>query len=239
MRRKYSAYWRTTIFVSIILHFIAWFGLSFALPYLMPKPKIDETMEMNWVDVDLAEEEHIEVEPIDTSKATEIKLPEYEFPPIIIPDVPNEPIYIEPIKDEPIPIPADPPIQIQKPPEAKIIKDENEVTKQSEKKLPKSEVSVITNQENQQMGQPPVIVNEFYPQKGSGLNYKGYVSIAATIGKDGKVYNTKVILSSGRLMVDNIAINAAKKWTFKPALDKDGRPMACEKIITFDFKQFA
>ena len=48
---------------------------------------------------------------------------------------------------------------------------------------PEKEVVVVPAKSKQLMGQPPVTIKEFYPEKGSGLGYRGYVSIAATIGK--------------------------------------------------------
>ena len=109
------------------------------------------------------------------------------------------------------------------------------MVKQLEKN-PESEVVVAKGK--QQLGEPPITLSEYYPPEGSGLNYKGYVSVAATIGKDGLVKRTKIMRTSGRMMVDNIAMSAAQKWTFKPALDQEGKPMECDKIITFDFKKF-
>ncbi len=80
---------------------------------------------------------------------------------------------------------------------------------------------------------------EVYPEEGSVLGFKGYISFAARIGKDGKVKSTEILQSSGRYFVDEIARKAAMQWAFKPALDQDGRPMECDKIITFDFKKFS
>ena len=89
------------------------------------------------------------------------------------------------------------------------------------------------------MEQPPVTIKEVYPEAGSGLGFKGYVSIAATIGTDGKVHETEILQSSGRYFVDEIALKAAVQWTFKPARDQNGKPMQSIKIITFDFRKFS
>ncbi len=89
------------------------------------------------------------------------------------------------------------------------------------------------------MAEPPVTVNAYYPPEAHGLDYKGYVAVAATIDTGGKVKEVKIVLSSGIELVDNIALKAARRWTFKPALDTDGKLMECDKIITFDFKEFS
>lgn len=235
--KQYSSYWRTTIVASIILHIFAYLGFVLALPYLMPEPKHEEIVEMAWVDVDLTEDVEA-AEPVETTSEAEVTIPKYEFPPIIMPDIPNEPVYIEetlPPPPEPRPIPERKRLPERQP---IVTRDEAEVLNQLEKS-PEAEVVVEKPKGKQQMGQPPVAITESYPPPGSGLDYKGYVIIAATIGTDGKVKRTKIMQTSGIMVIDNIAENAAKEWTFKPALDQEGKPMECDKIITFDFKEFA
>jgi len=232
----YSTYWRTTIFAAIAFHFLAALGFSYVLlPNLMPKPKIEDEEEFELVDVDLfppdvvvIEAEAIPVETVKenlpTFKAQDLFVPEFNIPePIIEPPQTFEPKKIDPPKPQP-------------PPE--VINEQNAAKKVQSEEPPK-EIVVIPSNTKQQLGKPPVTIEEVYPKKGSGLGYKGYVSIAATIGKDGKVKAAKVISSSGRMFVDEIARKAAMQWTFKPALDQNGKPMECDKIITFDFKKFA
>ena len=232
--KHYSPYWRTTIVAAFFLHLLAYLAFNLILPYLIPDPKIEDTVEMTWVDVDLVEEEPAIVEDIQPVESpSEFAIPEYEFPPIIIPDIPNEPVYIE---QEPAPLIQERPPLPQRQPV--VTKEEAEILNQLEKD-PEAEVVIAKPQGKQQMGEPPVTITESYPPPGSGLKYKGYVSVAATIGTDGKVKKTKIMRTSGRMIVDNIAMNAAREWTFKPALDQEGKPMECDKIITFDFKKFA
>ncbi len=223
----YSTYWRTTIFAAIAFHFLAALGFSYVLPHLMPEPKIEDVAEFEWIDVDLLPPEVvvIEEETISTETVQGV-LPMFNAQDLFV----AEPTIPEPIIIEETPPPEIKPIE---PPQ--VVKTEQKV--QSEK--PPKEVVVVPANAKQQLGKPPVTITEVYPQKGSGLGYRGYVSIAATIGKDGKVRATKVISTSGRMFVDEIARKAAMQWTFKPALDQDGKPMDCDKIITFDFKKFA
>lgn len=234
----YSAYWRTTIFASIAFHFLMALGFSYVLPHLIPEPTIEDVAEFEWIDVDLSDEVvvveedaiptviHQEQVPLPTFNAQDLFVPETYVPqPVFVEDVkPIEP----PPEIKPIERPQPPPVVTKEQPSAQPKNDEP----------PKDDVVVPANAK-QQLGQPPVTVTEVYPQKGSGLGYKGFVSIAATIGKDGKVKATKVMRTSGRLFVDEIARKAAMQWTFKPALDQNGKPMECDKIITFDFKKFS
>lgn len=232
----YSTYWRTTIFAAIAFHFLLALGFSYVLPHLIPEPTLEDVAEFEWIDVDLLPENVtvIEAEAIPTETIQET-LPTFNARDLFVPELTiPEPVMVE----EPPPPPEVKPIEPPKPPPPpQVVKTEQEAKQQVESSEPPKEIVVV--QGKQQMGQPPVTLTEFYPEKGSGLGYRGYVSIAATIGKDGKVKATKVMRTSGRLFVDEIARKAAMQWTFKPALDQDGKPMVCDKIITFDFKKFA
>ena len=232
----YSTYWRTTIFASIVFHFLMALGFSYVLPHLIPEPTIEDVAEFEWVDVELLPDDVVVVEaeaiPMETVQET---LPTFNARDLFVPElnVP-EPVFIE----EPPPLPEPKIIEPPKsPPPPQVIN--NETPAKVENPEPPKEVVVVPANSKQLMGQPPVTIMEVYPEKGSGLGYKGYVSIAATIGKDGKVKATKVMRTSGRYFVDEIARKAAMQWTFKPALDQEGKPMECDKIITFDFKKFS
>ncbi len=231
----YSTYWRTTIFAAIAFHFLTALGFSYVLPHLMPEPKIEDVAEFEWVDVDLLPPDVVVIEaqaiPAETVQET---LPTFNAQDLFVPELTIPELIIEPPQLEIKPI--EPP-KPQPPPQ--VIKTEQEAQQQVQSEEPPKEVVVVPANAKQQLAQPPVTVTEVYPEKGSGLGYKGYVAIAATIGKDGKVRATKVMHTSGRMFVDEIARKAAMQWTFKPALDQDGKPMECDKIITFDFKKFA
>lgn len=228
----YSTYWRTTIFASIAFHFLSALGFSYVLPHLMPEPTIEDVAEFEWVDVDLLPPDVtvIEAEAIPTETVQEI-LPTFNARDLFVPELTIPEPIIEP------PPPEVKPIEPPKPPQ--VAKTEQEVKQQIESEEPPKEVVVVPPNAKQQMGRPPVAIMEVYPEKGSGLGYRGYVSIAVRIGKDGKVKSAEVVQTSGRYFVDEIACKAAMQWTFKPALDQNGKPMVCDKIITFDFKKFS
>ena len=234
----YSTYWRMTIFASIAFHFLMALGFSYVLPHLIPEPTIEDVSEFEWVDVDLLPDEVVvvEAEAIPPTETVQETLPIFNARDLFVPEL-NVPAPV--FREEP---PLVPESKIIEPPKStpppQVVNNEPTPQAKVEEPPPKEEVIVPKNTK-QQLGQPPVTITEFYPEKGSGLGYKGYVSIAATIGKDGKVKATKVMRTSGRYFVDEIARKAAMQWTFKPALDQDGKPMECDKIITFDFKKFA
>ena len=142
---------------------------------------------------------------------------------------------IEPVKPSPPQLkPIEPPKP--QPPPTKPADDKPDVKLQPAQE-PAKEVAPDTGK--QVVTRPPITIKEVYPQKGSVLGFKGYISFAAHIDKNGKVTATEILQSSGRYFVDEIARKAAEQWTFKPALDQRGRPMECDKIITFDFKKNA
>lgn len=229
----YSSHWRTTIFASIAFHFFMALGFFYLLPNLMPTPKIEDVSNFEWIDVDLLPPEVVIVDsetiPAETLPET---LPKFNAQDLFIPELTiPEPIITETPPTESKPIEPPKPQQPSQP-----VNKEQLANQKIENEEPPKEVVVVPDKSKQLMAQPPVTVKEVYPEKGSELGYVGYVLIAATIGKDGKVKATKVIQSSGRFFVDEIVRKAAMQWTFKPALDKHGKPMECDKIITFEFK---
>ncbi len=241
--KKYSSYWWRTIFAAIIFHLFACVGFAFILPYLMPKPEIEKIIEMNWVDVDLTEDLPIADDDLQTFEIEDEKsefLSE-DFPPLVIPDFPAEDSFVEEIPQQKIESQSQTeqekneyrPLQERQP---FLSRNEAEVLNQLERNIEDEKISDDKkNAAEHQMSQPPVALKEIYPPK-IGLEFKGYVSVLVTIGIDGKIKAMKVIKSSERIIIDNIALNAAKNWIFKPALDQDGNAMESNKIITFDFK---
>ena len=232
---KYSAHWTTTILAAIVLHIAAAAGFTYVLPSLAPAPKINAVAEMEWVDVDLTDvaafvtdDEAIPSdapqETVPTFDANDLVLPELQIPqPIIEPPKPTPPV-VKPIE--------------QPKPQSPQPSDDNPNPPPQAAQAPANET--VTPADSQQVvTRPPITVKAVYPEKGSLLGFKGYISFAAHISKDGKVTATEILQSSGRYFVDEIARKAAEQWTFKPALDQRGRPMECDKIITFDCKKFS
>ncbi|MDU1772210.1 MAG: TonB family protein [Dialister micraerophilus] len=87
-----------------------------------------------------------------------------------------------------------------------------------------------------QMGEPPITISCFFPPKDL-IPYKGTIMVAAYIGKDGNVYKTKIIRSSGNKSYDTITELSARRWRFKPALDENGKPGFCRAKFSLVFRK--
>ena len=262
--KNYRSYWRSTVTAAIAIHFVGWMGVAFILPKILPEPKLPIIDEIEWIDVSLAEESVVEAAELVVEEIPEpvaipdpVVIPELYVAPYVVeplPELPKyeipEPAVVEKFKPDPKPIeesiqPEPEKIEPVKDPEPEVEKIEAKVeepTKDDLEKLKSELESKIENKPEsnvstkQQMIEPPIVLNEVYPPKG-GIQFGGYVSVAATIGTDGTVKKVKVMRKSGRILVDNVAMNAAKQWTFKPAIDQNGKPMECDRIITFDFRK--
>ncbi|MBR2519383.1 MAG: TonB family protein [Selenomonadaceae bacterium] len=228
---NYSPHWSATIFAAIILNLLAALGFSFVAEKLEPEPKIVEVTAFDWVDVDLSDEvisideDEIFVEPVKENSspfnAQDLFVPELKIPELpAVEEIPE----VKPIER---PKPVERPQTVTRPPPPIV----------TEK--PPAQPKVEPPAENREIVQPPVAITEVYPEKADALDYKGFVSIAATIDEDGKVTETEILQSSGQELVDEIAIKAAVQWTFRPALDQYNRPLPSIKIIVFDFKKFS
>ena len=223
--KNYSPHWPATICAAIILNLLAALGFSFVAEKLAPEPKIVDVTAFEWVDVELSDEttlvdeQEISAEVVQENSspfnAQDIFIPELKLPEL--PAVEEfKPPEIKPIER---PKPVERPQNIPKPPP--IVKP------------PKVE----TPDENREIVQPPVAVTEVYPEKAG--DFKGFVAIAATIDANGKVTETEILQSSGQEFVDELAVKATMQWTFRPALDKNNRPLPSIKIIVFDFKKIS
>lgn len=231
----YSTHWTATICAAIILNFAAIFGLTYALPKLAPQPPIADVAEIEWVDVDLADDVTVIAEEAIPQDEPQESLPTFNAQDLVVPELSTPELIIEPAT---IPPPEVKPIEPLTPtPKPKPPINDAQETKPPPAQAPAKEVAPSDGK--QVVTRPPITVNAVYPESGSGLGYKGYVSFAVHIDKNGKITSTEILQSSGRYFVDEIARKAAEQWTFKPALDQIGRPMECDKIITFDFKKFS
>ena len=226
-----SSRWLTAILVSIIFHVAAIVGFVYVLPHFTPAQKVADVAEIEWVDVELADD--VVVAEAIPSDAVQETLPTFDAQDLVVPEIKTpEPVELKPPEVKPVEVPK---------PKPKPQPAPQPSTTQPESKPPIENNSPATKTEpandSRVMGKPPVIVKEIYPERGSELGFKGYISFAARIGKDGKVKSTEIIQSSGRMFVDEIARKAAEQWTYRPALDQSGRPMECDTIITFNFKK--
>lgn len=227
-------YWRQAIFLSLLIHLAAGICLAFALPKIFTEKILP--VEEEFIDVDLTAENFVEesAAPLETSDVETI--PEFEFPELVMPELKIPETVFEPPKFTPPEIAVKPveiptPEKIQTPPPVQPISE-------TEKTPPKVENPVEENLP-QKLNRPAVIVNEVYPQKGSGLGYTGKIILNVKINKKGEVIGADIVQGSGRIFVDSLAQDYIKKWNFRPALDDKGRPMESSKVIQFDFKKFS
>ena len=226
-------YWRQAIFLSLVIHLAAGICLAFALPKIFTEKVL--SVEEEFIDVDLAAENFVEESAAEIETVDAEIIPEFEFPEIVIPELKIPGTVFETPKFTPpeIPKPAEisTPEKIQPPPPVQ--------QKISETETPPKVEKPVEDNTPQKLNRPAVIVNEVYPQKGSGLGYTGKIILNVKISKNGEVIGADIVQGSGRMLVDSLAQDYIKKWNFRPALDDTGRPMESSKVIQFDFKKFS
>lgn len=64
----------------------------------------------------------------------------------------------------------------------------------------------------------------------------GVVQVRITVNASGGVDAVSVSGSSGSAALDRAAVEAVYRWTFSPALDTHGQPMACTIYLPVNFK---
>ena len=217
---QYPTHWRMAFLLAFFFHLTAWLMGSLILPHLQAKSVAapDSAQAIEWENVDVATEEKIE-QPV----AAPLPPPE-----------PKEEKPPEPVKPEQPPAEQEETTPILAEQDEPVIAKLQELAEEPEKldkvvivKEPADSVPV-------QMGQPPKLITDYYPPS-ANVQFRGRVSVFATIGKDGKIIKTKIAVTSGKPEVDQLAMEAAQRWTFKAALDQNGRPMECTKIISIPF----
>lgn len=75
-------------------------------------------------------------------------------------------------------------------------------------------------------------VEPFYPRVALQQGVEGTVKIRATVDRDGKVKNLKVI--SGPALLTASALDAAQYWRYIPSL-RNGEPIETEEEISIEF----
>ena len=87
-----------------------------------------------------------------------------------------------------------------------------------------------------QVGKPTILYKERakYTEKARALGIHGYIVLSALFAADGNIVEIKVVrgLPEG---LNEMAIEAAKKIRFKPAVNKDGQPISVWQEMEFDF----
>jgi TonB family protein len=73
---------------------------------------------------------------------------------------------------------------------------------------------------------PRQVVPPEYPKQARDRGYQGVVRLAAEVGRDGRVRRVIVRESSGYGSLDEQAVEAVRRWVFRPA-KVNGRPTGC------------
>ena len=223
--RQYSPKWVKVVLSAIVFHAVVIFALPTVLSDVWSEKSL-EAEELTWLDVDLTDNSpSLEAEDVPT--AAEEPVAEPEFQPFVMPELVIPKTVFEPLPELPPPPPPYKPIEKPAPPPSSPVEQSAPVKVQPEPKP--------SEPEPQQMGEPPKTLKEVQPTE--NLGYKGFVTVRVRIGTDGSILYSDVMRSSKREEVDAVALECARQWQFEPALDQKGRPMACDKIITFDFRK--
>lgn len=86
---------------------------------------------------------------------------------------------------------------------------------------------------------PPSVVSYVepdYPGRAMLDGTSGVVQVRITVNATGGVDTVSVSGSSGSAALDRAAVAAVYRWTFSPALDTHGQPMACTIYLPVNFK---
>ena len=87
--------------------------------------------------------------------------------------------------------------------------------------------SVVVKGESVRQVQPD------YPSVARSARQAGVVSVEVSINERGEVVSARAL--GGPTLLREPAVSAARRWKFKPAM-RDGKPVACASVITFNFK---
>jgi len=84
---------------------------------------------------------------------------------------------------------------------------------------------------------PPVLIHSEapeYPEMAMQAESEGTVSVVVVINESGRVINAYVQSSTANELLQQAAVEAAKKFLFKPAMQRDV-PVKCRIMIPFNF----
>lgn len=220
---QYPTHWRMAFLLALFFHLGVWLAGSFILPHLHAEAlPPEETQALEW---DTVDEDDEPPGPIEEEKEPTPSVPQEQN---AAPAATSEQ---ETPEEDTTPIIA----EEDEPATAELIKEAAGDPSKSDKIVIVSKASSGGGGgQAVQMGQPPILIDDFYPPVNI-VSFKGRVSVYATIDKTGKIVKTKIAVTSGSPSVDQIAMDSARRWTFKPALDQNGMPMECTKIISIPF----
>lgn len=98
--------------------------------------------------------------------------------------------------------------------------------------------SAVNSNKRSAMGTPPVVLvraEPIYPSEVERIGRKVVVVVKVKIMENGLPGKVDVVVPSGQKSINDAAVASAKKWIFKPAKDREGRPMVCSTILSIPF----
>lgn len=113
---------------------------------------------------------------------------------------------------------AEPQLQL---PEVALLSNQSSLNEIPRFKVPKMEADIKINMSLPQSSDdgdymPLLKVAPLYPQRAAKRNQEGYVLVEFTVTRTGEVRDVKVIESKPKYVFDNAAIEAARKFKYKP-----------------------
>ncbi len=96
------------------------------------------------------------------------------------------------------------------------------------------EAPIVPYQKLEKRPEPQNAPQPAYPQVSRELGEKGTVIIKVLLNTDGTVSQAEISKSSGYPRLDNVALEAARKWTFTPAMQRN-KPVRVWVSIPFAF----
>ncbi len=139
--------------------------------------------------------------------------------------------------------PSQAPIKIQKIPNKKIVRPRsiasdkpiiNKTAKSAKVKIPQISNEVIQKRIPSENIQIQKMVKPIYPRLARRQNREGTVQLKVEVLKNGRIAEIKLYQSSGSNDMDASAIQAIKKWQFKPAT-RNGIPIRHAAVIPLTF----
>ena len=77
--------------------------------------------------------------------------------------------------------------------------------------------------------------NPKYSEQAREAKYEGVVLLQAVVTVKGRARKIAVVKGPGRLGVEKSATEALRTWRFKPAMDKNGKPVAVVTTVDVAF----
>ena len=248
---QYSPKWGKIIFFSTVLHAILLFGLSFVFSDIIPKLEPEEIQEIEWVDVDTPDlVSNVPETPAPAETSPPPRIPEVEFPPLVIPT----PIP-EPVVQEPSPPITDPIVEKTPPPEVKKEEVKPDTTQTpGDKESEKIEDELGKDTTDEDLTKKLKVISKVYPKDivnellAAGIiNEKGVLKmdktiVAVTVDSNGRVRNAEIRRGGGTDEngdTINILIEAAAtRWIFEPFVDSEGNTKEIKTQIEFTPEDF-